>query len=60
MTKQELEVLMQHFGPCRCDGRCQVEQHADEEMQDKPGGIYSVCEIEAEKHGIPVPPREEG
>lgn len=58
-NKQKMETLMKHFGPCRCDGHCQVEQVSDESMREKPGGRYSVCEVEAEKHGIQVPPREE-
>jgi hypothetical protein len=57
--KTVCEALMKRFGPCRCASHCQVEQHADEDMQDKPGGRYSVCEIEAEKLGIPVPPSKD-
>lgn len=61
MTKKQMKVLLARFGTCRCDKTCQVEQYADESMRDKPGGRYSVCEIEAEKNGLPLPMhREDG
>lgn len=59
MTKEQMKVLLTNFGTCRCDKACQVEQYSDESMRDKPGGRYSVCEIEAEKNGLKIPPREE-
>lgn len=53
--KKELMTLIARFDFCRCTKHCQREQYADEAMQDKPGGRYSVCEIEAGDHDITVP-----
>lgn len=57
--KQKMEFMAKQFGFCRCKSACQVEQYADPDMQDKPGGRYSVCEVEADKCGIKVPAKEE-
>lgn len=57
--KQKLETLMAHFGPCRCENACQVEQFSDERDRNKPGGRFSVCELDAEKHGIKIPKHED-
>jgi hypothetical protein len=53
-------TLLEHFGTCKCTNSCAREQYVEEEAgEHKPGGRYSVCEIEAEKLGIWTPPEEE-
>lgn len=57
--KQQLRILALRFGGCGCKNGCQIEQYADESMQDKPNGRFSVCELEADEHGIPLPGKGE-
>jgi hypothetical protein len=54
-------TMLKHFGTCKCDNACAREQYSDEAEvgEAKPGGRFSVCEIEAEKLGIWTPPEEE-
>lgn len=59
MTREEQQkILLEKFGTCGCKGHCEVEQYPEPSMQDKPGGRYSVCEVEAQDLGIWEPVEE--
>ena len=57
--KEQLQILLGRFGTCGCKDRCQVQEHVDENARNKPNGRFSVCELEADEHGIEIPTKEE-
>lgn len=59
LTQRQLEVIAGRFGGCGCEAQCQVEQYGDVDMQNKPNGRFSVCELLAAQRGIKLPAKKE-
>lgn len=57
--KKMLKILAVRFGFCGCRLRCQMEKYGENGNESKPRGRYSVCELEADQHDIPVPEKGE-
>lgn len=57
--KDELLVLLERFGSCGCKERRETQQYGDAGAGRKPGGRFSVCEIEADQHGLDIPKKDD-
>ena len=55
LSRAELEALARRFGGCGCKDRCPLEQYGESGTDQKPNGMFSVCEIEADQRGVTIP-----